>query len=94
MMVENRSDRIEKILREQLAAHHVEVIDDSPLHEGHAGAEEGAGHYRVLVVSQRFEGLSKVAAQRLVYAALGDLMHREIHALQMVTLTPDDWTDE
>lgn len=93
-MAEGRLNRIERILREELATIHVEVVDDSALHTGHAGAVNGAGHYRVLVVSKRFEGLSRVAAQRLVYEALGDLVGDEIHALQIVTVTPEAWTRE
>lgn len=86
-----RRSRIETLLRERLAAAHVEVIDESHLHAGHAGAAGGAGHYRALVVSPRFEGLSLVARQRLVYAALAELMPAEIHALALRTLTPGQW---
>jgi BolA protein len=87
----DRRSRIEQALREGLAALHVEVVDESHLHAGHAGAAAGGGHFRVTIVSPRFEGLSRVAAQRLVYAALGELMQREIHALAMTTLTPAEW---
>ena len=86
-----RSQIIESTLREQLDATHVEVLDDSAAHAGHLGAEGGGGHFRVLVVSPRFEGLSPVAAQRLVYSALGDFMTTDVHALEMRTLTPDAW---
>ena len=88
-----RAQAIEDALRDNLDASHVEVIDQSALHEGHAGAERGGGHFQVLVVSERFQGLSPVAAQRLVYEALGDLMTNEIHALSMRTLTPEAWSD-
>ena len=87
----DRRSRIERKLRERLDAVHVEVIDDSHLHAGHAGARGGAGHYRTTVVSARFDGLSRVAAQRLVYAALDDEMGPEIHALSFRTLTPEQW---
>ena len=82
---------IDRRLREELGATHVEVLDDSAAHAGHLGAEGGGGHFRVLVVSPRFEGLSPVAAQRLVYSALGDFMTTDVHALEMRTLTPDAW---
>ena len=88
---DDRAQRIKRILSTGLDADHVEIVDDSALHAGHPGAATGAGHFRVLVVSPRFEGLSRVAAQRLVYSALGDLMSTDIHALQMQTLTPDEW---
>lgn len=86
-----RAQAIEAALRRELSADHVEVHDDSALHEGHPGAEAGGGHFRVLVVSSRFDGLSRVAAQRLVYQALGELMASEVHAIQMRTLTPAAW---
>lgn len=82
---------IKAVLREGLAAEHVEIIDDSALHAEHPGAQAGGGHFRVLVVSQRFRGRSRIQAQRLVYEALGSLMETEIHALQMTTLTPEEW---
>ena len=78
-------------LEETLQAVHVHVEDDSAQHAGHLGAQGGGGHYRVLVVSPHFEGLSRVAAQRLVYQALGELMTTDIHALEMRTLTPEQW---
>jgi len=87
----DRRSRIEQALREGLAALHVEVADESHLHAGHAGAASGGGHFRATIVSARFEGLSRVARQRLVYAALGELMQREIHALAMTTRTPAEW---
>ncbi len=86
-----RRSRIESLLRERLAAQFVEVIDESHLHAGHAGAAGGAGHFRTVVVSPRFEGKSLVERQRLVYAALGEMMSAEIHALAMRTLTPAQW---
>jgi BolA protein len=89
--VSDRRTRIEQALRERLNAVHVEVVDESHLHAGHAGAASGAGHFRVTVVSPRFEGLSRVAAQRLVYGAIGELMGPEIHAFAMATFTPAAW---
>ena len=86
-----RRSRIEALLRERLAAVHVEVVDESALHAGHAGAAGGAGHFRALVVSPRFEGKSLVERQRLVYGALGEMLKLEIHALAMRTLTPEQW---
>ena len=90
-MTTERAHAIAERLRSDLGASHVEVIDDSARHAGHPGAASGAGHFRVLVVSDRFEGLQRVAKQRLVYRSLAELMDHEIHALQMQTLTPDEW---
>jgi len=48
-------------------------------------------HFRALIVSSAFEGLAKVQRHRRVYAALGERMREEIHALSMTTLTPQEW---
>jgi BolA protein len=87
----DRRTRIEQTLRELLEAAHVEVIDEGHLHAGHAGARGGGGHFRALVVSERFEGRNRVERQRLVYDALADAMGAEIHALSMTTLTSAEW---
>ncbi len=48
-------------------------------------------HWEAVIVSPAFEGLSKIRQHQLVYAALGDRMREEIHALSMTTLTPAQW---
>lgn len=73
-----------------LAAEQIEIIDDSALHAGHAGAASGGGHYRLLIVSHAFAGQTTVKRHRAIYAALGDMMQREIHALSIAALTPDE----
>jgi BolA protein len=82
----DRRARIEGKLRKRLEALHVEVIDETHQHLGHPGAASGGGHFRVLVVSPKFEGLSILDAQRLVYEALADEMGSAIHALSIKTL--------
>ena len=84
-------DEIEARLRDALAAAHVEVEDESHLHAGHGAS---GGHYRAVVVSERFAGLSRVAAQRLVYDALGEWMNGPIHAFAVRTFTPEEWQTE
>jgi BolA protein len=84
-------DALEARLRERLEATHVEVIDESHLHAGHAGAKDGGGHFRAVIVSEQFAGLNRVKAQQLVYGVLDDWMGREIHALSMKTFTPERW---
>jgi BolA protein len=79
---------IEARLRERLGASHVAVEDESHLHAGHGAT---GGHYRAVVVSDRFAGLSRVAAQRLVFEALGDWMQGPIHAFAVRTFTPEQW---
>jgi BolA protein len=69
----------------------VQVVDESRLHAGHAGAREGGGHFRAVVGARRFEGRPPLERQRLAYAALAQEMGREIHALSLQTLTPEEW---
>lgn len=83
---------IESLLRERLAflePLRCEVIDDSALHAGHAGAREG-GHYRLLIVSTHFVGKTTLQRHRLIYDALGELMRSRIHALSIRSLTPEE----
>jgi BolA family transcriptional regulator, general stress-responsive regulator len=68
----------------------VELTDDSAHHAGHPGAQAGGGHYQLTVVSPHFAGKSRLERHRMVYAALGALMQREIHALALRTLTPGE----
>jgi acid stress-induced BolA-like protein IbaG/YrbA len=51
-------------------------------------------HFQALVVSREFAGRNRVQRHQLVYAALGERMREEIHALSMRTLTPEEWTSE
>jgi len=83
--------RIEQRLRAELAPSHLEVIDEGHLHAGHAGAQSGKGHLRAVIVSSRFEGLSPVAAQRLVYEVLAQEMRESVHALALRTYAPAQW---
>jgi BolA protein len=92
-----RADEIRTRLQTALTPARLEIEDESGLHAGHAGARAGGeSHFRALVVSARFEGVSRVARQRMVYAALGELMQGPgaIHALALRTLTPDEWQRE
>lgn len=82
---------LETRLRDALEAIHVEVVDESHLHAGHAGARDGGGHYRAVIVSEKFDGLNRVKSQQLVYGVVDDWMGGEIHALSMKTFTPEAW---
>jgi BolA protein len=79
---------MEALLRAGLQPQRLQLRDDSHHHVGHEGARDGRGHFAVDVVSAAFEGKSPIARHRLVYAALGDMMHTDIHALQIRALTP------
>ncbi len=83
---------IERRLTDALAPQSLAITDDSDHHRGHAG-HSGAGesHFSVALVSDAFAGKSRVARQRLVYAALGDLVAPDrIHALIIHTRAPGE----
>ncbi|WP_136419483.1 MULTISPECIES: BolA family protein [Oxalobacteraceae] len=87
------SDRIEKMRAKLIATFaplECQLEDESYLHAGHAGAASGAGHYKVRIVSERFDGLNRVARHRLVYDCLRDMMHSDIHALNIIALAPSE----
>jgi BolA protein len=78
-------------MRERLAAlqpQSLEIIDDSAKHAGHAGAMDGGSHYRMIIVSSLFDGKQPIARHRMVYAALGDMMKHDIHAMNIDARTP------
>src|SRR3546814_12718941 len=68
----------------------LEVRDDSHHHAGHAGARDGRGHFDVRIVSEAFAGMAPLARHRAVYAAMGELMTTDIHALSIRAGTPDE----
>ena len=88
------ADTIEKKLTEALAPSKIDLVDESALHAGHAGARpEGESHFRVLVVSDMFENRGRLERQRMIYQVLGDLMASDIHALSIKALTPGEVAD-
>ena len=87
-----RVERIEAALATAFAPQVLEVVDDSARHAGHAGARDGRGHFNVDIVSDAFAGLSPIARHRAVYAALGDMMTTDIHALSIRARTPGEAT--
>ena len=69
----------------------LEIVDESHLHAGHAGARaEGETHFRVAIVSEAFAGKSRVARQRLVYEIVAEELRTRVHALALATRTPDE----
>jgi len=59
------------------------VDDESDQHIGHAGHQGGGRHFSIIISAAELNGLSRVAAHRKIYAALGELMQRSIHALRI-----------
>lgn len=69
----------------------IDLVDESEQHHGHSGWREGGGtHWRLAIVSARFAGQSAVARHRMVYQAIGELMHNPIHALAITARTPEE----
>jgi len=87
---ENRLENIRTYLATALETDQIELVDDSHRHAGHAGARDGRGHFRVRVVSEKFAGLRSLQRHQLVYQSLGDMMQTDIHALNIVALTPQE----
>ena len=85
-------EEIERRLRHGLRPRHLEIHDESARHVGHRGATSGGGHYRALIVSEAFEGMTLLARHRAVNEILRDLFGPGIHALALKTLTPGEWT--
>jgi BolA protein len=85
-----RLERIRARLTAALAPSSLELTDESALHAGHAGAASGGSHFRVKIVSPRFEGQRLVMRHRLVYDSVHDMMHTEIHALAITALAPSE----
>ncbi len=89
-MTESRVDMIRERLDHELSPSELEVIDDSHLHRGHPGARDGRGHFRVRIVSDHFRDQSRLARHRLVYAAMGELMNTDIHALNIEAISDNE----
>ena len=85
------ANRIRDKLTEALAPTRMELVDDSASHAGHAGHDgRGESHFNLLVVSEAFEGLSRVERQRRVYGILAEELADRVHALSLRTLTPGE----
>ncbi|TCS39245.1 BolA protein [Paucimonas lemoignei] len=85
-----REERILSLVSQAFSPLECRLEDDSSKHAGHAGAASGAGHYRLRLVSTRFEGQNRITRHRLVYDCLRDLMQTEIHALNITALAPSE----
>ena len=78
-----RIEQIKQRLTDELSPSLIEVIDESHLHAGHAGAKEGKGHFRLRISSDMFSGVRPIQIHRLIYSALGEMMQTDIHALSI-----------
>ncbi len=84
--------KIERMMKEKFLAVHVEIVDETWKHAGHAGAASGGGHFNMVVVSERFEGINLLERNRLIYGALEEEMKGEIHALALKAISPSEWS--
>ncbi|RLA02001.1 MAG: BolA family transcriptional regulator [Gammaproteobacteria bacterium] len=89
-MTMERTAMIRERLTRALQPLELEIIDESAKHAGHAGAASGGGHFIVSIVSPVFEDKTLIQRHRLVYDAVGDIMHSEIHALSINAKTPQE----
>ncbi len=81
--------RMRQTLETGLAPVRLDIVDESQLHAGHAGARPaGESHFRVTIVSAAFEGKNRVDRQRMVYGLLSTELENQIHALALKTMTP------
>jgi BolA family transcriptional regulator, general stress-responsive regulator len=87
-MSAGRLERIRTLLAAEFSPLELSVRDESHLHEGHAGAASGGGHFRIRIVAEAFRGRTPLVRHRLIYAALADLMPEEIHALAIDARPP------
>ena len=89
--MDKRADRIRSALEAHFAPSGLEVVDDSEHHAGHAGAAPGGEtHYSVLLVSEAFTGMNRVARSRAVHAVLDDEFKIGLHALALTLRAPSE----
>jgi BolA family transcriptional regulator, general stress-responsive regulator len=83
------AENIKTKLTAKLEPAQLEIIDESHLHAGHAGAREGGeSHFRVNIVAEAFNDLNRIARQRMIYEILAEDLAGPIHALTLSTKTP------
>lgn len=83
MSKQNIIAQMREKLAKSLTPSSLEIIDDSHKHIGHVGAQNGGGHFKIVIASETFNHKSLVESHRLIYDALRDLIGKEIHALQI-----------
>lgn len=86
--MDGRELRLRRRLESRFAPVALHIEDESHLHAGHAGAAGGHGHFRIRIVAEAFRGLPPVARHREIYAAVGDMLQTDIHALRIEALAP------
>ena len=87
---QQRIQSFENDLRAVFKVVGLQIEDESHLHAGHAGAASGGGHFKLKIIAPEFNGLSLVARHRAIYSALKRHIPKEIHALTITALSPDE----
>ncbi|HEY0901010.1 MAG TPA: BolA family protein [Micavibrio sp.] len=83
------AEQIENILRQALKPVEIQVLDQSHLHEGHAGARPGGQtHFQVTVISPLFAGKTRLECHRMINELLADLLQNQVHALAINASPP------
>ncbi len=89
----NPLERRKEISRRLKAAFSPETLgveDESHLHEGHEGAKDGRGHFRVLIIAEAFDGKTMIERHRMIYRVLDEMMRLDIHALAIDAWAPGE----
>jgi len=90
MNTEERLAEIRLRLEREFSPESLLVEDQGHLHVGHEGARDGRGHFRVMIVSDSFNGLNMVSRHRAIYQQMGSLMESDIHALAIEAIAGDE----
>ena len=90
MNPQERKKEITRLLAEAFDPETLGVEDESYLHEGHEGAKDGRGHFRVLIIAGIFEGKTMIERHRMIYLVLDDMLRLDIHALAIDAWSPDE----
>lgn len=86
----SREERITQLLTQAMPDASINLENESHLHAGHSGAEDGRGHFRLNIISKAFTDMRSVQRHQLIYKTLGDMMQTDIHALAIEAKTPDE----
>ena len=84
-------DDITQKIEQSLSPQHLEVINESDMHNVPPGSES---HFKVIAVSEQFAGKMLIARHRIINALLAEELDGPIHALSLHTMTPDEWAEK
>ena len=83
-------EKLSDLLKKSFVLDHLDIIDESPNHHGHK-ENKGGGHFKIIIASLAFTNLNTLKRHRLIYQSLESLMPLEIHALSILTFTPEEY---